>query len=966
MMILPIMNCLIVFRSITFDPMITKMISIIRSFDSAFWFRTAFFSRVAIITLMVISDYLLGDHFPGSDVLAFPINSSKDYLIELSALQKSLATFTKWDSAHYLTIARDGKYMIDQHLAFYPFYPAVIQTTAVILYFLCSLSKLCTHFFLSASQPILAGTYAFFSMAIEYRSISEFTTSEIPSEVLGLYLVFSAVLVSNFSFILSVGILRQVLLRMVRESVFLSELNSNIMDSVDKEGSSNVRSNKTNTGNIDTGHASYIKRDNRLVDVAVLCYICNPATVFFASVYTESMYSLLTFSGMWFLDLSLDSRINSEEIVPNKNILPSNVTDSTLNTTHNHHEEVFSLRSRLKNQTILTLWAGTLRLRRATLLITAAVCFFLSASTRSNGLLNTIFTLLFPFKAIPTSIFKVKENSQEIPHRKSANTVLKGSTIHNCGEETGSDSKSKLETSRYESAVNMLSHILCLIIISARMCFYTVLYGVLVFSTLGPYFIGNGHIRVLACRGIQNSNSDIRQALHSLSHNAHTQLNSHSQSETQSKTHSETLSETHSETQSQRRAVCVSHPESCFLNAPKILPTSSSSTLHSTLPSTLLLTTPSYRQCATSSNCTQNPVPQIWNLRTFVSSFIRYLSPAGHYYDQSTGIRSVSGHIGCGTDVSTASGVDPGPIIDSGPICRCLYRVMSGCGGVTARGVCGSVGGDAGNDSGLSENENGNCGAQGDKKTRQYTSEEHGQNHGNSIFNYCDIYSAVQRQYWNVGAFRYFQIKQIPNFLLAAPITIISFFTVFSFSSRLLSNVRKKITEKNAEEYRSKKRSLSSSISQCFCVCLSCLQSPLSSHLLHLLAVTVLGVVVAHVQIVTRLICSSCPVIYIGLAVLLTDSPRLNVAGRVLDTDRDNQRQSVSEHSERSLVIPKEHSQSGIKVQDPIISTEKSIDKNIPNCYVHSKSLPYCVIISYIILFNILGIILHPNFYPWT
>jgi Mannosyltransferase (PIG-V) len=347
--------------------------------------------------------------------------------------------------------------------------------------------------------------------------------------------------------------------------------------------------------------------------------------------------------------------------------------------------------------------------------------------------------------------------------------------------------------------------------------------------------------------------------------------------------------------------------------------------------------------------------------------FTLYLSPAGRYYDQSTNIRFVSGHMGCGTDVGIESGMDPGPIPEPGPICQCLYGVMGGCGGGTISGVCGEVGGDADNASCLSESENGNCGVQGDKKTSQYTSKKHFQNHGKSIFSYCDIYSAIQRQYWSVGAFRYYQIKQIPNFLLASPITIISFFTVINFSSRLLRDAKKKIIEDNALIRRSKKGSFFNSISVCLCVCLSCLQSPLSSHLLHLLAVTVLGVVVAHVQIVTRLICSSCPVIYIGLAVLLTDRSRPNIAGSERNTDNEfsPQQNTVTELLEGSSSISKEHSPTGIIVQDSTFIVENSMNNNSQKYLLHSESVPYFVI-SYVILFNILGIILHPNFYPWT
>ena len=309
--------------------------------------------------------------------------------------------------------------------------------------------------------------------------------------------------------------------------------------------------------------------------------------------------------------------------------------------------------------------------------------------------------------------------------------------------------------------------------------------------------------------------------------------------------------------------------------------------------------------------------------------------------------------------------MDPGSILDPGPICRCLYGFIGGCGGVATGGVCGIEGNNIDYNSGLCETDD--YGVQGDDKNCQYTGKNHCQNHRNSVFNYCDIYAAVQRQYWNVGAFRYFQIKQIPNFLLATPIIIISFFTFYYFSSRLLRDARNKITGNYAVLKQGEKRSIWSTLSLCFYVCLSCLQSPLSSHLLHLLAVTMLGIIVAHIQIVTRLICSSCPVIYIGLAVLLVDYSRPTIAERERNTYREcsSQQNTVTEQSEDSLRFSREHSSTGIEVQDPLITVENISNVNSQKNLLNFKYVPYFVI-SYIILFNFLGIVLHPNFYPWT
>ncbi|KAK9718297.1 ER membrane glycoprotein subunit of the GPI transamidase complex-like protein [Basidiobolus ranarum] len=53
---------------------------------------------------------------------------------------------------------------------------------------------------------------------------------------------------------------------------------------------------------------------------------------------------------------------------------------------------------------------------------------------------------------------------------------------------------------------------------------------------------------------------------------------------------------------------------------------------------------------------------------------------------------------------------------------------------------------------------------------------------------WCDakvplIYSFVQAEYWNCGLFKYYEWKQIPNFLLAAPMMILSIYGIWSYAA---------------------------------------------------------------------------------------------------------------------------------------------------------------------------------------
>ena len=62
---------------------------------------------------------------------------------------------------------------------------------------------------------------------------------------------------------------------------------------------------------------------------------------------------------------------------------------------------------------------------------------------------------------------------------------------------------------------------------------------------------------------------------------------------------------------------------------------------------------------------------------------------------------------------------------------------------------------------------------------------------GEKIPKWCDqtvpfSYSVIQSQYWNVGYLRYFEWKQLPNFLLASPILVLIFLYAFSYTKENL------------------------------------------------------------------------------------------------------------------------------------------------------------------------------------
>ena len=157
-------------------------------------------------------------------------------------------------------------------------------------------------------------------------------------------------------------------------------------------------------------------------------------------------------------------------------------------------------------------------------------------------------------------------------------------------------------------------------------------------------------------------------------------------------------------------------------------------------------------------------------------------------------------------------------------------------------------------------------------------------------------YGYVQSLYWNVGFLRYFQVSQIPNFLLATPICLLVSMGVIQIAkTETFTSVVKWLGYKDVVQTRENFTILNPGRTFVY-VC-------------HILFLTVFGVFNVHVQILTRMLCSSSPFVYWTVAELLLTK---NISPRL---------------------------------------------KKIKFVYF---------VFTYFILYNILGLFLHTNFYPWT
>jgi len=127
-------------------------------------------------------------------------------------------------------------------------------------------------------------------------------------------------------------------------------------------------------------------------------------------------------------------------------------------------------------------------------------------------------------------------------------------------------------------------------------------------------------------------------------------------------------------------------------------------------------------------------------------------------------------------------------------------------------------------------------------------------------------YNYVQSTYWNVGFLRYYQLKQLPQFILAAPIL----YLVLTQSRRFYAHhkfycVRLGLTHFGMDPNF---RAPSFDAFAARGLPRDCLV-----YVGHACALAVFCLLCVHVQVATRIICSSCPVVYWWAAMLTTPPP---------------------------------------------------------------------------------------------
>jgi phosphatidylinositol glycan class V len=114
----------------------------------------------------------------------------------------------------------------------------------------------------------------------------------------------------------------------------------------------------------------------------------------------------------------------------------------------------------------------------------------------------------------------------------------------------------------------------------------------------------------------------------------------------------------------------------------------------------------------------------------------------------------------------------------------------------------------------------------------------------------ASLYGFIQKNYWNVGVFNYWELKQVPNFLIAMPMIILSSVAIFKYFKHgqnlkstltlgLLPGDNSSITA--SEPYYNRN---------------------VSSYILHWLFLLIFGILVMYIQVLNRFLSSQCAPLY--------------------------------------------------------------------------------------------------------
>ncbi|XP_054251416.1 GPI mannosyltransferase 2 [Indicator indicator] len=198
------------------------------------------------------------------------------------------------------------------------------------------------------------------------------------------------------------------------------------------------------------------------------------------------------------------------------------------------------------------------------------------------------------------------------------------------------------------------------------------------------------------------------------------------------------------------------------------------------------------------------------------------------------------------------------------------------------------------------------------------------------------VYSYIQDSYWDVGFLRYFKLRQIPNFLLALPVTLLGSWAAWTYvAANPWHCLTLGLERRKSEEEKPRAG---------FCC------PAVFVYMVHATVLLLFGFLCMHVQVLTRFLGSSSPILYWFCAHLLQEhEPLLQSEG----TDD----QTVAPRSEKSLLASSPGSCGRGMSENPLVRLLMNYRLMTP--------LSRCLL-GFFLSYWLLGLILHCNFWPWT
>lgn len=213
-------------------------------------------------------------------------------------------------------------------------------------------------------------------------------------------------------------------------------------------------------------------------------------------------------------------------------------------------------------------------------------------------------------------------------------------------------------------------------------------------------------------------------------------------------------------------------------------------------------------------------------------------------------------------------------------------------------------------------------------------------------------YSYVQNHYWDVGLFKYYKLKQIPNFMLAFPIIFLILHNCLCYIKNNIRLCFRLGLRENIFNYGYPTKI--SYRQKLYCKTFGANDPTFFVYVVHVLALTFFCIAFVHIQVATRLLASASPVLY------WICSSKMNV-GPTPTSDQN----TINEHFRRIGVgkrIPSHHlSIANLEGVDNMYSRWKTfiISRRMPDFQAQ-------IIQLYFIGYLVVGTVLFSNFYPWT